>query len=86
MDWSYPAIGHFRPGDTFVLSMPRQTKRWERKAVVGPPTQQYFHDWRREWAFHKEVMLFWFNTPDDSILQTVGGHIICQRAMIVRGL
>ena len=28
--------GHFRPGDTFVLSMPRGTKRWERKAVVGP--------------------------------------------------
>ena len=23
-------------GDTFVLSMPRGTKRWERKAVVGP--------------------------------------------------
>ena len=48
-----PQAGHFRPGDTFVLSMVRGTKRWERKAVVGPPAQQYFHDWRREWAFHK---------------------------------
>ena len=48
-----PQAGHFRPGDTFVLSMPRGTKRWECKAVVGPPAQQYFHDWRREWAFHK---------------------------------
>ena len=28
-----------------MLTMPRRTKRWERKAVIGPPAQQYFHDW-----------------------------------------
>lgn len=38
------------------------------------------------WKPRTEVMLFWFKPPDDSILQTVGGHIICQRAMMVRGL